>query len=133
MYYEEHGEGTPLLLLSGTGWSAEHWNLEQVPYFSKFYRVINFDYRGCGRSDRPEETYTTPMFANDAVELLDSLGIDEPAHVLGHSMGGRVAQWIVLDHPERVRSLVLAATGPGRAWQMESAPSKSLCPHFEIT
>jgi pimeloyl-ACP methyl ester carboxylesterase len=113
MYYEEHGEGVPLLLISGTGWSGEHWKLEQVPYFSSSYRVIVFDHRGTGRSDRPAMNYTTRMFADDAVEMLDALGIDEPVHAVGHSMGGRVAQWIALDHPERVRSLVLASSGPG--------------------
>lgn len=113
MYYEEYGEGIPLLLISGTGWSGEHWKLEQVPFFSPSNRVIVFDHRGCGRSDRPAERYTTRMFAEDAVAMLDALSIDEPVHILGHSMGGRVAQWICLDHPSRVRSLVLAATGPG--------------------
>lgn len=113
MYYEQHGEGVPLLLISGTGWSGEHWKLAQVPYFSPSFRVIVFDHRGVGRTDRPAERYTTQMFANDAVEMLDAIGVTEPAHILGHSMGGRVAQWITLDHPERVRSLILAATGPG--------------------
>lgn len=113
MYYEEYGEGVPLLFVSGTGWTGEHWKLEQVPYFSSSYRVIVFDHRGVGRSDRPDGRYSTRMFAQDAIDMLDVIGIAEPAHVLGHSMGGRVAQWMALDHKERVRSLVLAATGPG--------------------
>lgn len=113
MYYEEYGEGIPLLFISGTGWTGEHWKLEQVPFFSSSYRVIVFDHRGVGRSDRPNGRYSTRMFAQDAIDLMDAIGITEPAHVLGHSMGGRVAQWMALDHRERVRSLVLAATGPG--------------------
>ncbi|HUY07044.1 MAG TPA: alpha/beta hydrolase [Acidimicrobiales bacterium] len=113
MYYEEYGRGAPLLLISGTGWSGEHWKLEQVPYFSPSYRVIIFDHRGVARTDRPAERYTTRIFANDAFEMLDALGVDERVHILGHSMGGRVAQWMALDRPERVRSLILAATGPG--------------------
>ena len=113
MYYEESGVGTPLLFISGTGWSGEHWKLEQVEYFSQTHRVITFDHRGVGRSDRPGGRYSTRMFADDAIRLLDGLEISEPVHLLGHSMGGRVAQWMTLDHPERVRSLILAATGPG--------------------
>jgi len=113
MYFEKSGDGDPLLFISGTGWSGEHWKLEQVPYFSATNRVIVFDHRGVGHSDRPAGRYSTRMFANDAIAMLDAIGIDEPVHILGHSMGGRVAQWMTLDHPERVRSLILAATGPG--------------------
>lgn len=113
MYYEQRGDGTPLLFISGTGWSGEHWKLEQITPFSQSNRVITFDHRGVGRSDRPAGRYTTRMFADDAIGMLDAIGITEPFHILGHSMGGRVAQWMVLDHPERVRSLILAATGPG--------------------
>lgn len=113
MYYEEQGQGTPLVFISGTGWSGEHWKLEQVPYFSTSYRVIVFDHRGCGRSDRPEGPYSTRQFAQDAVLLLRAIGVDSPAHLVGHSMGGRVAQWMAIDHPNTIRSLVLAATGPG--------------------
>ena len=125
MYYEEFGTGTPLVLVSGTGWSGEHWKLEQVPFFSPSYRVIVFDHRGCGRSDKPKGPYTTRMFADDAVELLDALGIVEPVHLLGHSMGGRIAQWMALDHPGRVRSLVLAASGPGPIDDRPSVPGIS--------
>lgn len=113
MYFEEYGEGVPLLFISGTGWTGEHWKIAQVPYFSNRYRVVVFDHRGVGRSDRPAGRYTTRMFATDALEMLEAIGIDEPVHLLGHSMGGRVAQWMALDAPDRVRSLVLAATGPG--------------------
>ena len=60
-----------------------------------------------------ESPYSTRLFAEDAVGLMDALGIDR-AHVAGHSMGGRVAQWMALDHRERVASLILAATGPGQ-------------------
>ena len=125
MYYEEYGDATPLLLISGTGWSGEHWKLEQVPYFSSSYRVIVFDHRGCGRSDKPKGPYSTRLFADDAMEMLDAIGIDEPVHVLGHSMGGRVAQWIALEYPECVRSLVLAASGPGPIDERQIFPGLS--------
>jgi pimeloyl-ACP methyl ester carboxylesterase len=113
LYYESHGRGPVLVLVSGTAESGEHWKLEQVPALSEHYRVIVFDHRGCGRSDRPDGPYSTRMFAADTRRLLGALGIDEPVHVLGHSMGGRVAQWFALDYPDVTRSLILYATGPG--------------------
>lgn len=114
LYYEAHGEGTPLLLISGTGLNGEAWKLFQVPELSRSHRVVLFDHRGTGRSDRPDVDYTTRMFAADALAVLDAAGASAPAHVVGHSMGGRVAQWLALDHPERVRSLILGASGSGQ-------------------
>jgi pimeloyl-ACP methyl ester carboxylesterase len=113
LYYEGHGEGQALLLLSGTGETGDHWHVFQVPAFSQAYRVITFDYRGVGRSDKPDAPYSTRQFAADAAGLLAALGV-ERAHVMGHSMGGRVAQWVALDYSERVRSLVLSSTGSGQ-------------------
>ncbi len=112
MYYETHGAGPPFLLLSGTGWHCEIWKLYQVPAFAKEYTVILLDYRGVGRSSSSKKNYSTKLFAEDASVLLDELNLG-PAHVLGHSMGGRVAQMLALRHPRKVRSLVLAASGTG--------------------
>lgn len=114
LYYEIHGSGPPLLILNGLGGNHLEWMPFQVPAWSPEYRVILYDHRGTGRSDKPDEPYTTRSLAADAVGLLDALNIGEPAHVLGPSHGGRIAQWVALDYPERVRSLVLAATGPGQ-------------------
>lgn len=118
MYYETFGKnasgsGEALMLVSGTGGACDSWRPYQVPAFSRDYQVIIFDHRGVGRSDKPDEPYSTRGFAADAVGLLDALGI-ENAHFLGHSMGGRVAQWVALDFPERVRSLVLSSSGSGQ-------------------
>lgn len=113
LYYECHGEGQALLLLSGTGETGDHWHVFQTPAFAQVFRVITFDYRGVGQSDKPDAPYSTRRFAADALGLLDALGI-ERAHVMGHSMGGRVAQWMALDEPGRVRSLVLSSTGSGQ-------------------
>ena len=113
LYYEVHGQGEPLLLISGTGATCDGWRMFQVPAFAQAFRVIIFDHRGVGQSDKPDEPYSTRGFAADAVDLLDTLGI-EKAHLIGHSMGGRVAQWMVLDYPERVRSLVLSSSGSGQ-------------------
>jgi len=108
MYYEEHGKGEPLLLIAGWGTDLSCWQL-QVPELSTKYRVIAFDNRGAGRTDAPDEPYSFRMMADDAVGLLDALRIDK-AHVLGMSMGGCIAQEIAIEHPERTRSLILAAT-----------------------
>jgi len=108
MYYEIHGKGEPLLLIMGLGSDLTSWIL-QIPEFSKKYQVIPFDNRGVGRTDAPDVPYSTAMMADDTIGLLDSLGI-EKAHILGLSMGGFIAQEIALKYPQRVKSLVLAAT-----------------------
>ncbi len=113
LHYESFGSGAPFLFVSGTGWPGEPWKLRQVPAFTDRYQVIVYDHRGVGKSDAPKGPYSTREFAQDAVNLLDAIGITEPAHVIGHSMGGRVCQWMAIDHPERMRSMILAASGSG--------------------
>lgn len=113
IYYEIYGQGKPLVLIAGTGISCAPWRVFQVPEFSKHYQVLIYDHRGLGRSDKPDIPYTTRLFAKDCAGLMDALGI-ETAHVMGHSMGGRVAQCLALDYPQKVRSLVLSGTGSGR-------------------
>ncbi len=120
LYYETHGAGEALMLISGTGGTCDSWRPYQLPVFSQHYQVIIFDHRGVGRSDKPDEAYSTRGFAADAVALLDVLHV-ERAHIMGHSMGGRVAQWMALDAPKRVRSLILSSTGSGK-----------YAPHVEI-
>ncbi len=112
LYYEIYGKGDPLVLIAGTGATCANWRIFQVPEFSKYYQVIIYDHRGLGRSDKPDMKYSTRLFAKDCAGLMDALGIQK-AHIMGQSMGGRVAQWVALDYPEKVRSLVLSATGSG--------------------
>lgn len=113
IYYETFGRGVPFLFVSGTGWPGEPWKLYQVPAFTDRYQVIVYDHRGVGKSDAPDEPYSTRELAQDAVNLLEAMGIEEPAHIIGHSMGGRVCQWIAIDHPEKIRSMIQAASGSG--------------------
>ena len=106
--YQDAGAGEPLLLLMGFGDSIAAWSA-QIPAFTARHRAIALDHRGTGDSDSPEDGYTIGRFADDAIGLLDHLGIDR-AHVLGYSMGGRVAQDMAARHPERVGAIVLAAS-----------------------
>jgi pimeloyl-ACP methyl ester carboxylesterase len=113
LHFESYGSGVPFLFVSGTGWPGEPWKLKQVPAFTERCRVIVYDHRGVGKSDAPKGPYSTRQFAQDAINLLDAIGIKEPAHIIGHSMGGRVCQWMAIDHPGRVRSMIQAASGSG--------------------
>jgi pimeloyl-ACP methyl ester carboxylesterase len=98
--YEERGQGEPLLLIMGLGASTLSWS-DQIPAFGREFRVVAFDNRGAGRSDKPAVRYTIALFADDTAGLMDALGIDS-AHVYGQSMGGFFAQELALRHPERV-------------------------------
>jgi pimeloyl-ACP methyl ester carboxylesterase len=111
LYAEERGSGDPLLLLAGQSSSHLMWGAV-IDRLAERHRVLVFDYRGTGRSESPEDGYSTPGFAADAVAVLDAFGVPR-AHVYGFSMGGRVAQWVAIDHPDRVGALVLGATTPG--------------------
>jgi pimeloyl-ACP methyl ester carboxylesterase len=113
LYFELYGQGVPLVLIAGTGISLAPWRVFQVPEFARHYQVLIYDHRGLGRSDKPDVPYSTRLFAKDCVGLMNALGI-ERAHIMGHSMGGRVAQWVALDYPDTVRSLVLSGTGSGK-------------------
>jgi pimeloyl-ACP methyl ester carboxylesterase len=110
IYYEGSGQGTPFLFLSETACDGAVWNIYQTPEFSRDYRVVTVDYRGTGLSGKPPAKYSTEMFADDAVAVLDHLGL-EGAVVCGHSMGGRVAQLVALNHPRKVSKLILASSG----------------------
>ena len=108
IYYEIHGEGEPLVLIMGYG-AYSGWWFRSVPAFSKEYRVITFDNRGTGRSDKPDIPYTMDMMTSDVSGLLDVLGIDA-AYIYGISMGGMIAQHLALNYPEKVKGLVLGCT-----------------------
>jgi len=106
--YEVHGEGVPLLMINGLADDLTSWAY-QTEEFARHFKVVIFDNRGIGGSDKPEGPYTTAMMAADARGLLDYLGI-ERAHVLGVSMGGMIAQEFALAYPERVEKLLLCCT-----------------------
>ncbi len=121
IYFETVGEGTPLLMVMGLGGSLRSWSEAQIERLTTRHRVILFDNRGAGLSDKPPAPYTMPQFAADAVGLLDALEIDR-AHVYGVSMGGMIAQHIALDYPARVRKLVLGCTVAGGEHVVRTPP-----------
>jgi len=111
--YELRGEGAPVVLVAGTGYPGATWPPAFLRPLLARHAVLTFDHRGTGATPPSAGRYSTRLFAQDAMALMDALGLPA-AHVLGHSMGGRVAQWMALDRPDRIRTLVLAATGPGQ-------------------
>ena len=106
--YKVEGQGEPLVMIMGFAANQSSW-IPQVPFFKKYYRVITFDNRGVGKSDKPRGPYSTKMMADDTVRLMDLLGI-EKAYIMGASMGGMIAQELAINYPQRVMKLVLACT-----------------------
>lgn len=114
IYYTIKGSGAPLLMIMGQGLDHSAWG-SLLEEYAQHFRVIAYDHRGTGKSDKPEfPPYSTRGFASDAVAVLDAASV-ERAHVFGISMGGRIAQWLAIDYAQRVAAMVLACTTPGNA------------------
>ena len=106
--YESTGDGPPLVLLPGLGMRIDQW-APYLPALGAGRRVIALDVRGGADSESPPGPYSTRQMAADTAQALDELGVRR-ADILGISMGGFIAQWLALDHPARIRCLVLALT-----------------------
>jgi pimeloyl-ACP methyl ester carboxylesterase len=111
LYCESSGEGEPLVLIAGLGYGLWMWH-KMTPGLARHFEVIAFDNRGAGQTDKPSGPYSVQMLAADTVGLLDALGV-EKAHIVGHSMGGFVAQELAITYPHRVNRLVLSSTNFG--------------------
>ncbi len=108
LFYEVYGSGEPTILLLPT-WSlihSRHWKM-QIPYLSRHFRVVTFDGRGCGKSDRPQDpnAYAEQEFAADALAVMDATGTDQ-AFLVSLSLGAQRALILAADSPQRVRGAV---------------------------
>lgn len=108
MYYESSGDGTPLLVIGGTSQTIDDLQ-PMIDVLAQRFRVIALENRGAGRTSAPRGRYSIKQMARDTLALMDSLGV-ERAHVLGISMGGRIALCLALDQPERIGRLALIST-----------------------
>ncbi len=108
LFYDIKGQGEPLLLIAGFLCDHSYWSLI-MPSLVTQYQVIRVDNRGMGRSSAPDSPYTIQEMAKDIAALLDHIDIGQ-VNVVGHSMGGQIAQELVLAHPGRVKSLILLST-----------------------
>jgi 3-oxoadipate enol-lactonase len=108
IHYQEKGSGFPLVLIHGLNGDLTAWGLV-MPELAKHYRTVALDVRGHGHSGKPDQPYSIQQFSDDLQEFLQRLQVPK-AHILGLSMGGAITLQFALDHPEKVRSLVLVST-----------------------
>jgi pimeloyl-ACP methyl ester carboxylesterase len=116
MYYEICGEGEPLVVIWGISGEVSPFVDYLDIEMGKKYKIVFFDSRGTGRTDKPDEPYSIEIMAQDTVGLMDAIGI-KSANFLGISMGSRIALVIAAKYPDRVRSLILnvaAARSPNK-------------------
>jgi pimeloyl-ACP methyl ester carboxylesterase len=106
--YHERGVGDPLVLIMGFGADGQVWD-KHAGVYEKHFRCIIPDNRGVGRSDQPPGPYSTRQMADDVIAVMDDAGVRQ-ARIAGISMGGAIAQEVVINYPERVRSLLLVST-----------------------
>src|SRR4249919_34422 len=112
LYYEETGQGEPVLLVPPSWWPAATWNVGVVPALSQRFRTIIFDCRGTGGSSKPKDGYTVQQFAQDGIALLAHLRIPR-CHVVGFALGGQIVQAMAIARPDLVATLTIAASGAG--------------------
>src|SRR5208282_373846 len=109
--YALRGNGAPLVMIHGAQGDQSMF-ADLASGCASSFRVLTFDQRGSGLSEKPDIDYSIAMLADDTAALMDHLSFS-PAHVIGVSMGGMIAQELALRHPEKVQVLVLGCTTPG--------------------
>ncbi len=120
IYFEVSGEGPAILFAHGAGGNAAIW-FQQVAHFSDRFTCIAFDHRCFARTHADPSTISVPQFRDDALAILDTLGIEQ-AHLVGQSMGGFTCLRLALDRPDRVLSLTMSCT-PGGLPNPEPSPA----------
>ena len=123
LHAEVTGDGPTVLLIQGLGYATWAW-VPHVPALAERFRVIAFDNRGAGRSEKPDEPYSIELLAEDAYAVVEQLGTT-PAHVAGMSMGGYIALTLARSHPDAVDSLALISTTCGGS-RAEPVPDSTL-------
>ena len=121
IYWDEQGQGEPVLLIMGLGYPSAMWYRIR-PTLAARYRTIALDNRGAGLSDTPPGPYPITQMASDAAAVLDAAGV-ESAHVFGVSMGGMIAQEFALQYSQRVLSLILGCTAAGGPTAVRAEPA----------
>ncbi|HEV7988919.1 MAG TPA: alpha/beta fold hydrolase [Candidatus Binataceae bacterium] len=121
IHYEIRGQGAPLALIFGYAGSSRGWGEPFLKLLEARFKTIVIDNRGTGQSDKPEKPFSMAEMAADAASVLDHANIDR-AHVMGISMGGMIAQEFALNHPARLRGLVLGCTMCGLAHSVPGDP-----------
>lgn len=121
--YKTYGQGEALIMSTGYATNMDLWSSGLIEKLQKDYQVIVYDYRGMGRSSTSSTSFTMASLAMDLSEFMEAIGIEE-AHILGWSMGGYVAQMFAIQHPKKVKKLILYATDPGDSITIN--PSKEI-------
>jgi pimeloyl-ACP methyl ester carboxylesterase len=120
LYYELYGDGEPLVLISGIGYGLWQWH-KMIPFLAERRQVIAFDNRGAGQTAKPAGPYSAALLAQDTARLIEEV-VGGPAAVMGHSMGGFIAQQLVISRPDLVSRLILASTNFGGPNAVPVAP-----------
>lgn len=108
LYYELHGEGKPIVFINGWVAHTMVWYLI-LNDLKKDNTILIFDNRGSGRSDSPDTIYTIEQMTDDVISLIQKLNLEKP-HIVGHSMGGAIAQTLAIKYPEYIDKLILSST-----------------------
>ena len=111
LYFESHGGGPPLLIITGLGGLASFWH-PHVDALAASFRVILYDHRGCGQSSLKPVSFSVEQMAVDALALLDHLELDRVS-ISGHSTGGAIGQVLAVEQHDRLERLMLCASWPG--------------------
>lgn len=110
IHYQEIGVGPPLTILGGLGDNIRNWSM-LAAQMARHFQILIIDNRGAGQSDKPPGPYTIQDMAHDTAALLEHLGRAK-THLLGFSMGAKIAMWLAVHRPDLVDKLVLVAPTP---------------------